>query len=144
MEPTKLWRPELIQKIINESAYRSMQTWSAHTISRIMPSLKRVLASVALAALWHASSCLTDEYPPPIPSLGDLGPVRDPAPCKDPETSKYYVFGTGQGITIRTSPDLQHWDLIGEVFPNGAPWADPYNNASSNLWAPDCTIENGT
>ncbi|KAG5721688.1 Arabinan endo-1,5-alpha-L-arabinosidase [Termitomyces sp. T112] len=69
--------------------------------------------------------------------------VHDPTMCKD-DTGMYFVFSTGVGIEIRTSPDRTAWTYRGMVWPNGASWTDPYTGTSNGaLWAPDCTYLNG-
>lgn len=63
--------------------------------------------------------------------------------CKD-SGGKYWLFGTGVGIEIRTSTDRKAWTLIGTVWPDGASWTDSYTGTSNGaLWAPDCTYLNG-
>ncbi|THU79896.1 arabinanase [Dendrothele bispora CBS 962.96] len=70
--------------------------------------------------------------------------VHDPTMCKD-EAGTYYLFSTAPGIEIRTSTDRIAWTLQGVVWPDGAPWTDQYTLTSNgNLWAPDCTILDGT
>ncbi|KAJ7164724.1 glycoside hydrolase family 43 protein [Mycena crocata] len=65
--------------------------------------------------------------------------VHDPSMCKS-ASGQYFVFSTGVGIEIRTSPDRTAWTLVGKVWPNGASWTDPYTGTSNGaLWAPDCT-----
>ncbi|KAJ3878990.1 arabinanase [Lentinula edodes] len=69
--------------------------------------------------------------------------VHDPTMCKD-DKGTYYVFSTGVGIEIRTSPDRTAWTLAGLVWPNGASWTDPYTGTTNGaLWAPDCTYLDG-
>lgn len=76
--------------------------------------------------------------------------------------SYHFLTASGAVIEIRTSPDRITWTRIGVVFPDGTPWAIPYNNQTPTyimvllcyrliskslcgryLWAPDCTYENG-
>ncbi|KAJ4492427.1 glycoside hydrolase family 43 protein [Lentinula lateritia] len=69
--------------------------------------------------------------------------VHDPTMCKD-DKETYYVFSTGVGIEIRTSPDRTAWTLAGLVWPNGASWTDPYTGTTNGaLWAPDCIYLDG-
>ncbi|KAJ7202846.1 glycoside hydrolase family 43 protein, partial [Mycena pura] len=66
--------------------------------------------------------------------------VHDPTMCKS-SSGQYFVFSTGVGIEIRTSPDRTAWTFAGSVWPNGAPWTDQYTGTSNGvLWAPDCTL----
>ncbi|KAJ3919760.1 arabinanase [Lentinula edodes] len=82
---------------------------------------------------------------PPFSYYRHLGntAVHDPTMCKD-DKGTYYVFSTGVGIEIRTSPDRTAWTLAGLVWPNGASWTDPYTGTTNGaLWAPDCTYLDG-
>ncbi|KAJ6466361.1 glycoside hydrolase family 43 protein [Mycena sanguinolenta] len=70
--------------------------------------------------------------------------VHDPTMCKS-ASGEYFVFSTGVGIEIRTSPDRTAWTFQGLVWPNGASWTDPYTGTSNGaLWAPDCTVIGNT
>lgn len=69
--------------------------------------------------------------------------VHDPTMCKD-SSGKYFVFSTGVGLEIRTSPDRVAFTFVGLVWPNGASWTDPFTLTSNGaLWAPDCYYANG-
>ncbi|KAF7980817.1 hypothetical protein HWV62_36434 [Athelia sp. TMB] len=61
---------------------------------------------------------------------------------------KYYLYGTGIGIPIWTSPDRTAFTSAGSIFPSGAPSeTDVYTGTSgtaSSLWAPDCTYYEST
>lgn len=82
--------------------------------------------------------------PPTGPTLqGDIR-VHDPVMIKHGKT--YYVFHTGQGVPIKTSPDKIHWQKAGRVFQKSQlpAWhkADiPEQDGS--LWAPDILYTNG-
>ncbi|THH16702.1 hypothetical protein EW146_g3976 [Bondarzewia mesenterica] len=92
------------------------------------------LASLALGVL--------AQYPNPQAVTGDTA-IHDPSMCKD-SSGKYWLFGTGVGIEIRTSTDRKAWTLVGKVWPDGASWADTYTGTSNGaLWAPDCTYADG-
>ncbi|KAJ3926853.1 MAG: glycosyl hydrolase [Lentinula lateritia] len=58
--------------------------------------------------------------------------VHDPTMCKH-DKGTYYVFSTGVGIEIRTSPDRTAWTLAGLVWPNGASWTDPYTGTTNGF-----------
>ncbi|KAK0503828.1 glycoside hydrolase family 43 protein [Armillaria luteobubalina] len=63
--------------------------------------------------------------------------------CKD-SSGKYFVFSTGVGLEIRTSPDRVAFTFVGLVWPNGASWTDPFTLTSNGaLWVPDCYYANG-
>lgn len=79
----------------------------------------------------------------PGPSLrGHLG-VHDPSTiiqCKD----KYYLFGTGRGISSKVSTDKVFWSAGSRVFANNPNWTTNTVPAfDGNLWAPDIIFANG-
>ncbi|KAF8990504.1 secreted arabinase [Cyathus striatus] len=95
-------------------------------------------------ALFFTSAFLVasaQAVPNPFNVTGNTA-VDDPTMCQD-KHGTFFVFSTAQGISIRTSPDLVNWTLIGTVWPEGANWTDPYTRTSNGtLWAPDCTYLN--
>ncbi|KAF9444396.1 glycoside hydrolase family 43 protein [Macrolepiota fuliginosa MF-IS2] len=95
------------------------------------------LALFLFATLGHA-------VPGPDPITGDLNTtIHDPTICKD-NSGKYFLFSTMAGLDIRTSTDRKDWTFVGKVWPDGAPWTDPFTNTSNGvLWAPDCTYVDG-
>lgn len=77
------------------------------------------------------------------PLKGDIR-VHDPVMIKQGNT--YYVFHTGRGISIKTSPDKIHWTNAGSVFsPGNLPaWHKiDIPNQDGSLWAPDIHYRNG-
>ncbi|SJL07324.1 related to arabinan endo-1,5-alpha-L-arabinosidase A precursor [Armillaria ostoyae] len=64
--------------------------------------------------------------------------VHDPTICKD-SSGKYFVFSTGVGLEIRTSPDRVAFTFVGLVWPNGASWTDPFTLTSNG----HCTLGPG-
>jgi len=100
----------------------------------------RLLSIVPILALASVSRAVVG----PGVVTGNVNPVADPTMCKS-SSGEYFVFSTAPGIQIRTSPDRTAWTLIGVVWPNGASWTDEYTGTTNgNLWAPDCTVINGT
>lgn len=65
---------------------------------------------------------------------GDVTHVHDPQIIQHDST--FYLFSTGDGIAIRRSQDLYHWNYIGEVFQELPGWAEESVPGVSNLWAP--------
>lgn len=50
----------------------------------------------------------------------------------------YYVFGTGGGILVKSSPDLIHWARAGRVFSEPPPWTQTaVPEFEGHFWAPD-------
>jgi arabinan endo-1,5-alpha-L-arabinosidase len=72
-----------------------------------------------------------------LQTTGDTKDVHDPFIVKDGAT--YYLFSTGDGVSVRTSPDLLTWKTAGRVFASKPSWitttAD--NGTSNHLWAPE-------
>jgi len=99
-----------------------------------------------LALLWIAALGGSPE-PRLLPIEGNAA-VHDPVIAKYKDT--YYVFCTGGGrggsgvIPIRTSKDLQHWELAGYVFDKLPDWVKPeLPKAGGGAWAPDISFFNG-
>jgi beta-glucanase (GH16 family) len=74
----------------------------------------------------------------------------------DPSTvirdgSNYFVFGTGPGIRIKTSPDLTRWENAGSVFRHPPEWTRKvvpgnwprFHFSGDSFWAPDIIRVNG-
>lgn len=55
----------------------------------------------------------------------------------------YYLFSSGEGITLRRSTDLVHWDPAGQVFDGVPAWALAVAPAAQSIWAPDISYFNG-
>src|ERR1700730_11436134 len=77
--------------------------------------------------------------PPPV---GTITPTRE-TPVHDPvmtkEKYKYYLFCTGNGISVFSSKDMKNWRREMPVFAKTPDWvmkALPYFRGTS-MWAPD-------
>ena len=55
----------------------------------------------------------------------------------------YYLFGTHNGIEVRTSTDRTTFTYAGSALPNGATWATAYSSNVKDIWAPDISYHNG-
>ena len=89
----------------------------------ILPSfLLFTIASISLA------------QPGPDRVTGNVN-VHDPTMCKD-ANGKYFLFATGPGLRIRTSPDRINWTYEGHVWPDGAPWTDEFTKTSNGYDKP--------
>lgn len=75
--------------------------------------------------------------PPQLLELsGDVTDVHDPAVIAD--AGAYYLFSTGQGVQVRTSPDLKVWSKAGQVFASKPSWVTTTAPETPNLlWAPE-------
>ena len=56
----------------------------------------------------------------------------------------FYVFGTGRGIRVKSSPDLLHWTELGPVFSNAPAWTKKaVPRFHGYFWAPDIIRADG-
>lgn len=70
-------------------------------------------------------------------------PVHDPVMIEQDGT--YYLFGTGQGIAVWSSPDMENWTREGSVFETAPDWAtDVVPDFNNHIWAPDISEHDGT
>ena len=80
-------------------------------------------------------------------SLGTILPieqtsVHDPVIIK--QDSLYYIFSTGNGISVLSSPDLQQWKKESAVFAKPPQWAtEAVPGFKGHIWAPDIQYFNG-
>ncbi len=57
----------------------------------------------------------------------------------------YYLFGTGRGIQVWSSPDLKEWTHLPPVFASPPAWAAKVAPGfQGDIWAPDISYHNGT
>ncbi|KAG8991293.1 hypothetical protein FRB94_012615 [Tulasnella sp. JGI-2019a] len=141
------WRQDILTagrlasiKPLLDSTLKPLIDLSPIKIFKVMFGI-RISSIIALAA-----AAFTAAYPNPGTVTGAYSGVHDPsALCKD-SAGLYWLFSTGNGIAIRTSPDRIAWTSVGQVFPAGGySWTDAYTGTSSgSLWAPDCTYKSGT
>ena len=71
---------------------------------------------------------------------GSIFPVHDPCIIREADT--YYLFCTGARVPMRTSPDLQTWELRGDTFRRIPEWAKDIIPAADSIWAPDISFYN--
>lgn len=143
---------------------RSKTTWT--TRSRICLSVVAAIASLGLATTLGANSSsasFSHSADPPSsrtsasPSRSRLfNPVSTPAAPSFPDPAVirgkdgwWYAFATSDPsrpngpfpqLPILRSPDLVHWDRVGQVFPGARPsWVTP----TAGLWAPDIRFIDG-
>lgn len=91
-------------------------------------ALMLVLAIGALAAPTRAQ-------------VGAVWDVHDPCLVRAGDT--YYLFCTGNGIPIRRSSDLYHWEAAGQVFDVYPAWCAQQVPGVGKLWAPDISEIDG-
>lgn len=106
---------------------------------------------IAVAVLAVLLTCLA--YPPSRAAAqgrrgGPTGPVSE-VPIHDPvmarEGGRYYLFGTGRGITVWTSDDRESWRRLDPVFATAPEWvAGVVRDFRGSMWAPDIFEHDGT
>lgn len=68
--------------------------------------------------------------------------VHDPVMIRQNNT--YYIFCTGRGITVFSSPDMKNWKKEEPVFAAAPQWAvDAIPTFRGHIWAPDISYFNG-
>jgi len=68
--------------------------------------------------------------------------VHDPVIAQENDT--YYLFCTGLGITIWSSPDMKNWNEEGRVFDKTPKWVtETLSDFAGHMWAPDIIYKNG-
>ena len=68
--------------------------------------------------------------------------VHDPVLAKHGDT--YYLFATGRGIAVWSSPDLQQWSKERQVFDTPPAWTiEAVPTFKGHFWAPDISYQDG-
>lgn len=68
--------------------------------------------------------------------------THDPVMIKEKDT--YYLFATGQGISVMSSRDMKNWKFEPSVFAEAPKWAvDLIDGYNGHTWAPDVIYHNG-
>ena len=68
--------------------------------------------------------------------------VHDPVITQ--QNDNYYLFCTGLGITIWSSPDMKNWTKEGRVFQETPQWvSETLDDFAGHMWAPDIIYNNG-
>ena len=68
--------------------------------------------------------------------------VHDPVMIK--QDSLYYIFCTGFGISVWSSPDMKNWKKEKPVFTTAPSWAvQAIPGFKGHIWAPDISYHNG-
>nr|MCR4565294.1 arabinan endo-1,5-alpha-L-arabinosidase [Bacteroidales bacterium] len=94
-----------------------------------MAPKKFIITFLALALL-PLSSCAQAKFNPAEP------PAHDPVVIACDGT--WYLFSTGWGVNIYSSPDRQNWTKAGSVFDNPPEWAvETIPGFKGHIWAPD-------
>lgn len=68
--------------------------------------------------------------------------VHDPVMIRQGDT--YYLFCTGMGISVYSSPDMKQWKREAPVFENPPEWAlQTVEGYKGHTWAPDIAFHDG-
>lgn len=68
--------------------------------------------------------------------------THDPVLAKQGDT--YYLFATGQGISVMSSKDRKNWKFEKPVFDKAPQWAvEAIKGYKGHTWAPDILYHNG-
>ncbi|WP_199535468.1 arabinan endo-1,5-alpha-L-arabinosidase [Rhodohalobacter sp. SW132] len=68
--------------------------------------------------------------------------IHDPVMAQQDDT--FYLFGTGRGIAVWSSDDMENWERLDPVFAETPPWTEEIvDGGRYHLWAPDITHHNG-
>lgn len=69
--------------------------------------------------------------------------VHDPVMIKQKDT--YYLYSTGEGISVFSSKDLKKWNKEPAIFKEKPVWADSVAaDFKNHIWAPDISFHNNT
>ncbi len=78
----------------------------------------------------------------PVRAQSTSIPVHDPVMIR--QNGTYYVFATGRGIAVWSSPDMKHWERMAPVFDAAPAWARRVVPDFRNReWAPDVRLHDG-
>ncbi len=102
---------------------------------------------VSAISLWAALAVFTyGQQPHAIHLTGACWGTHDPSIIRSGKT--WYVFATGKAqdggqFQIRCSEDLISWKFCGHVFDRIPQWIHNASPATTELWAPDISYEDG-
>ncbi len=72
-------------------------------------------------------------------------PIRVHDPVMIRQDGMYYLFSTGQGISVYSSSDRQNWKKEEPVFSQAPAWAvEAVPGFEGHIWAPDISYHEGT
>ncbi|HET6994170.1 MAG TPA: arabinan endo-1,5-alpha-L-arabinosidase, partial [Chitinophagaceae bacterium] len=84
-------------------------------------------------------------FPPPVGTITATRqtPVHDPVMIKEKNT--YYIFCTGNGISVYSSHDMKDWRKEKAVFAKTPEWVTKAlpNFKGNSMWAPDISYYDG-
>src|SRR5690349_9789426 len=101
-----------------------------------------------IAQAQQTTSTDTSRRRPPVPAVDTITPTRE-TPAHDPvmikQNDKYYLFTTGNGVSVFSSKDMKAWRKEMPVFTKVPEWVNKAlpNYRGSSMWAPDISYHNG-
>jgi arabinan endo-1,5-alpha-L-arabinosidase len=94
-----------------------------------------------VVARWQSGTYDPENPPGVVDVSGDIE-VRDPAVIR--AGGVYYLFHTGDGLALKTSPDLKVWQAGPNVFPVNPGWIEERVPGVGELWSPAVRFFGGT
>ena len=102
--------------------------------------MKLLTLSACLLAIASMASASSPVKPTEVPTSKVMS--HDPVLAKQGDT--YYLFATGQGISVMSSKDLKTWKFEKPVFAEAPGWAvETIKGYQGHTWAPDIIFHNG-
>ena len=99
-----------------------------------------IISFLILAAAGAVYAFSPDKKSSAIP----LNEVMTHDPVMAVHNNTYYLFATGQGITVMSSKDLKNWKFEKPVFDKAPQWAvETVKGYTGHTWAPDIIFHNG-
>lgn len=99
-----------------------------------------IISFLILAAAGAVYAFSPDKKSSAIP----LNEVMTHDPVMAVHNNTYYLFATGQGITVMSSKDLKSWKFEKPVFDKAPQWAvKAIKGYTGHTWAPDIIFHNG-
>ena len=96
--------------------------------------MKHIIFSFIFLAAASAAYASSPKKSSVIPASKVM--THDPVLAKQGDT--YYLFATGQGISVMSSKDLKNWKFEKPVFEEAPQWAvETVKGYNGHTWAPD-------
>lgn len=110
-----------------------------------MQVMKKLVSTIVAVGSLFVVSCSADE-PARVQSRVDVPTedvvAHDPVIIKEADT--YYLFTTGPGISVWTSPDKEKWTMKRPVFDPVPRWTkETVPGFNGHMWAPDISFHSG-
>lgn len=100
------------------------------------------IALLALMSMAVATGDVYSQQNRPSVITTDNVMTHDPVMIK--ENNTYYLFATGQGISVMSSKDMNNWKFEPPVFEEAPKWAvELIDGYKGHTWAPDVIYHNG-